>query len=73
MDERQQILRAVNRGDLEVLRKMNDRFGLDWSRCVYDKTGDSALHVAARAGHLLLMRCLSNLVSNLTLNPTAFI
>jgi ankyrin repeat protein len=56
MDEKQQILRAVNRGDIEALRKMNDNSGLDWSKCVYDKTGDSALHVAARTGHLLLMR-----------------
>lgn len=56
MDERQQVLRAVHRGDIEVLRKMKDHFGLDWSKCVYDKTGDSALHIAARAGHPLLMR-----------------
>ena len=59
MDEKQQILRIVNRGDIEALRKMNDRSGLDWSRCVYDKTGDCALHVAARAGHPHLMRLFS--------------
>lgn len=56
MAQRLKVLRAVWVGDLTALREMQDSYGIDWNLCVYDKTGDSALHVAARAGFPLLLK-----------------
>ncbi|XP_032777373.2 ankyrin repeat domain-containing protein 16 isoform X2 [Daphnia magna] len=58
MEEKQKILRAANRGEVEVLREIQDRCRLDWNQCIYDKTGDSALHVASRAGYPLFLKYL---------------
>lgn len=56
MDDRHKLLRAVNRGDVEALREMRQRFKVNWNQCVYEKTGDSALHIAARANLPLVMK-----------------
>ena len=56
MEESQKILRAVWNGNLGILRDLQMCYGIDWNLCVYDKTGDSALHIAARAGLLPIMK-----------------
>lgn len=58
MDERLKLLRAVGHGNADAVREMYDHrsTGFTWKDCTYDHTGDSALHVAARAGHLQIIR-----------------
>ena len=65
MEQRVKMLRAASHGDVKVLREMYESYRLDWSDCVHEKTGDSALHIAVRAGLLdvvkldYLLQCIS--------------
>ncbi|XP_071439263.1 ankyrin repeat domain-containing protein 16-like isoform X1 [Hetaerina americana] len=56
----QRILQATREGDLENLRSLITAAGttLHWADCKYKKSGDTPLHVAAREGHLHLLRFL---------------
>ena len=54
MDKQHKILRIISHGDLTSLRELysNRPHGFDLANCVYERTGDSAVHVAVQNGHL---------------------
>lgn len=59
----QKLLSVVHGGDLALIKEFyHQHFGVtsatSWKDCVYSKTGDSALHVAARTGHLHVLKYL---------------
>ena len=58
MDERQQLLRAVSHGNLAAIQKIYElrSTGITWADLVYPHTLDSALHVAAQAGHVHIIK-----------------
>ena len=61
MDVQQKLLSAVHGGDLELIKEFYRQHSktmssTSWKDCVYSKTGDSAIHVAARTGHLHVLK-----------------
>lgn len=57
----QKLLSVVHGGDLVLIKEFYHKYSettssASWKDCVYSKTGDSALHIAARTGHLHILK-----------------
>uniref|UniRef100_A0A6V7KZP2 Uncharacterized protein n=1 Tax=Bracon brevicornis TaxID=1563983 RepID=A0A6V7KZP2_9HYME len=53
------FLRSSQRGDLEKLRELSTSHKIqDWTVYRHESTGDTALHIAAREGHLKIAKYL---------------
>ncbi|XP_063981031.1 ankyrin repeat domain-containing protein 16-like [Diachasmimorpha longicaudata] len=60
-DPSRNFLRAAQHGDLDKLKELSQRYEIqDWTVYRHDSTGDTALHIAAREGHLEIAKCLCN-------------
>ncbi|XP_015126895.1 ankyrin repeat domain-containing protein 16 isoform X2 [Diachasma alloeum] len=61
VDPSRDFLRSAQRGDLDKLKELSGRYEIqDWTVYRHDSTGDTALHIAAREGHLEIAKCLCN-------------
>ena len=57
MDEQHKLLKAVSHGEMASFREMcSKKPGHNLANCVYEKTGDSAVHVAVKNGHLDVLK-----------------
>ncbi|XP_011300617.1 ankyrin repeat domain-containing protein 16 [Fopius arisanus] len=61
VDASRDFLRAAQRGDLDKLKELSYRCEIqDWTVYRHGSSGDTALHVAAREGHLEIAKYLCN-------------